>query len=87
MAEANLQSIPDPVYPALARSAHVQGQVAFRVTIGEDGRVKQLILEHGHPLLVNAAKEAILQHIYHPFLEDGRPVDVSSEVTAAFVLP
>jgi tetratricopeptide (TPR) repeat protein len=86
-AEANLESKADPVYPPLARSARLQGSVAFRVIVGEDGRIKRMMLERGHPLLVNAAREAILQYVYHPFLVDGRPAEVSTEVTVQFALP
>jgi TonB family protein len=87
VAEANLQSKADPVYPPLALSARVQGSVAFRITIAEDGRVRQLMLLHGHPLLVQAAREAVLQYLYRPFIMDGRPVSVTTEVTVQFSLP
>jgi hypothetical protein len=87
VAEANLQSKADLVYPPLALSARVQGSVAFRITIAEDGRVTQPMLVHGHPLLVKAAREAVLQYVYRPFIIDGRPVSVTTEVTVQFSLP
>jgi periplasmic protein TonB len=45
-----------PTYPPLAKSARVQGAVEFTATISKDGKIENLQLIHGHPLLVNAAK-------------------------------
>jgi protein TonB len=50
-----------PKYPPLAKSARVQGRVEFTATISKDGTIENLQLVRGHPLLVNAAKEAVLQ--------------------------
>jgi protein TonB len=41
---------------------------------------------HGHPLLVNAAKEAILQWKYRPTLLNGQPVEVITDITVNFTL-
>ncbi|MBV8729361.1 MAG: tetratricopeptide repeat protein, partial [Acidobacteriia bacterium] len=61
VAEANLISKVDPVYPSLAKAAKVQGAVEFTAQIGKNGKITNLQLVRGHPLLVNAAREAILQ--------------------------
>ena len=60
VAEAKLVHKVQPVYPALARSARIQGTVQFTATISKDGLIENLQLSHGHPLLVNAAREARL---------------------------
>jgi hypothetical protein len=86
-AEANLESKAEAIYPPLALSARVQGEVVFRITIGDDGRVKHMMLEHGHPLLVKAAKEAVLQYVYRPVLLDGHPTAVRTTVAVGFSLP
>jgi TonB family protein len=86
VAEANLVKKVEPVYPELARSARIQGTVEFTAVIGEDGKIISLQLVRGHPLLVNAAKEAVLQWVYRPTLLNGRPVKVITDVVANFAL-
>jgi TonB family protein len=84
---ANLITKVDPVYPPLALSARVQGTVDFTVTVGPDGHVENLQLVRGHPLLVQAAKDAVLQWVYRPTLLNGQPVTVVTEVSVPFRLP
>jgi TonB family protein len=84
--EANLLMKVDPVYPPLARAARVQGNVEFTVTVDESGHVANLQLVRGHPLLVNAAKEAVLQWTYRPTLLNGKPVQVITDVMVNFNL-
>jgi protein TonB len=40
----------------------------------------------GHPLLVNAAKEAVLQWRYKPTLLNGQPVQVITDIIVNFTL-
>jgi TonB family protein len=87
VAEANLIRKVQPDYPPLAKAARVQGSVEFRVTIGKDGHVENIELMRGHPLLVNAAKDALMQWVYRPTLLNGAPVDVQTEVVVRFTLP
>jgi len=86
VAEANLIEKVEPVYPPLAKSARVSGTVEFTAIIGEDGTIQNLQLVRGHPLLVNAAKEAVLQWKYRPVLLNGQPVAVVTSVVVNFVL-
>lgn len=85
--EANLVTKVDPVYPPLALSARIQGTVAFTITVGPDGHVQNVQLVRGHPLLVNAAKDAVLQYVYRPTLLNGKPVTVVTDVDIPFKLP
>ncbi len=87
VAEANLLNRVEPIYPPLAKAARVQGTVEFTATIGPDGRVQSVQLVRGHPLLVNAAKEALLQWTYRPTLLNGNPVMVVTEISVPFTLP
>ncbi len=87
VAAANLIQRIEPQYPALALGARVQGQVEFNAVIGEDGVVKSLNLVRGHPLLVNSAKEAVLQWRYRPTLLNGNPVVVTTSIVVNFTLP
>jgi TonB family protein len=87
VAEANLISKSEPVYPPLALQAHIQGTVEFTVTVGTDGKVQEVQLVRGHPLMVNAAKEAVLKWVYQPVLADGKAVPFITNVVVPFNLP
>ncbi len=84
--EAKLIRKIDPVYPPLAKAARVQGTVRFTAVIDKDGNVESLTLVSGHPLLVNAAKTAVLQWKYEPTIINGAPVEVITEITVTFHL-
>ncbi len=86
VAEANLIRKITPNYPPLARSARVQGQVEFTATISKDGNIENLQLVRGHPLLVQAAREAVLQWKYRPTLLNGQPVEVITDIIVNFTL-
>ena len=86
VAEANLIVKVQPSYPALARSARVSGTVEFSATISKEGTIENLQLLHGHPLLVIAAKQAILQWRYRPTLLNGQPVEVLTSILVTFTL-
>ncbi len=86
VAEANLTNRVVPVYPPLARTAHVQGTVVFRAIIAKDGRIANLEVVSGHPLLIAAARQAVLQWRYRPTLLNGVPVEVATEITVHFSL-
>jgi TonB family protein len=83
-AASNLVKKVDPIYPALAQQARISGTVEFTVGIGTDGKVESLQLVRGHPLLVNAAKDAVLQWVYRPTLLNGNPVAVTTTVQVPF---
>ena len=87
MQERNLITMVDPVYPPLAMQARIQGLVRFNVVIGKDGRVANMQLVSGHPLLVPAARDAVRQWVYKPTLLNGDPVEVVTEVGVNFTLP
>ena len=86
VAAANLIKKVQPVYPPLAKSARVQGQVEFTAIIGKDGTIRELKLVRGHPLLVNAAKEAVQQWKYKPTMLNGEAVDVITQIDVNFTL-
>jgi TonB family protein len=85
--ERNLITRVDPVYPPLAMQARIQGVVRFTVKIGKDGRVSNVQLVSGHPLLVAAARDAVRQWAYKPTLLGGEPVEVVTSVDVNFTLP
>ncbi len=84
--QAKLVSQPKPVYPPLARQARISGVVRFNAVIGTDGRIQNLTLVQGHPLLVPAAQEAVKQWVYQPTLLNGEPVEVVTQIDVNFTL-
>jgi protein TonB len=86
VAEANLIKKVQPTYPPLAKSARVQGTVEFTAVISKEGKIENLKLVRGHPLLVNAAKEAVLQWRYKPTMLNGEPVEVVTDIIVNFTL-
>jgi TonB family protein len=82
----NLVKKVTPVYPALAKQAGVEGTVRFTVIIDREGNVGNLQLVSGHPLLVEAAQEAVRQWQYKPTLLNGQPVEVVTQVDVNFTL-
>ncbi len=86
VAAANLIHQVQPVYPPMARSVRVQRVVEFTATISKEGAIEHLQLVRGHPLLVNAAREAVLQWRYRPTLLNGQPVEVITDIVVNFTL-
>jgi len=83
---AKVVAQPQPAYPALARQARIQGNVVLHAIIDKDGRVGQLEVVSGHPLLVQAALDAVKQWRYQPTQLNGDPVEVDTTITVTFVL-
>jgi protein TonB len=75
-----------PTYPPLARTARVQGSVLLAAVIGKDGTIQNLHVISGHPLLTQAALEAVRQWRYRPYILNGEPVEVDTQVTVNFTL-
>lgn len=75
-----------PAYPALAKTARISGTVRLQGIIGKDGAIKNLQLLRGHPLLVQAALEAVRQWVYKPTLLNGEAVEVIAPIDVIFTL-
>jgi len=75
-----------PNYPPLARQTRISGTVRLHAIIGKDGSVQSLTLESGHPLLVQAALDAVKQWRYQPTLLNGVPVEVDTTIDVIFSL-
>jgi protein TonB len=76
----------NPVYPPLARQARISGTVVLRAVIGKDGSIQNLSLVSGHPMLAPAAIDAVKQWKYKPYLLNGEPVEVDTEIQVNFTL-
>jgi protein TonB len=86
MMEGNLILRIQPDYPSLARQVRVQGQVVLRAVISREGTIENLQVLRGHPMLVRAAVDAVRRWRYRPYVLNGEPVEVETEVTVNFVL-
>jgi len=75
-----------PVYPPLARQARIQGKVLLQAVISKDGSIENLHLINGHPMLTQAAMDAVKQWKYKPYLLNGEPVEVETQVEVNFTL-
>jgi periplasmic protein TonB len=84
--EGNLIYKVQPVYPAMARAARVQGAVPLRAIISRSGAIENLQVVGGHPLLVKAAIDAVRQWRYRPYILNGQPIEVETQVTVNFIL-
>jgi TonB family protein len=81
-----LVSKVNPVYPPLARQARITGTVIMKAAIGLNGDIESIELVSGHPLLAPAALAAVKQWKYKPFLVNGGPVEVSTQIQVNFQL-
>jgi TonB family protein len=75
-----------PVYPAMARTARVQGAVVLEAVIDKQGNVAELKVISGHPMLTQAALDAVKQWKYEPYRLNGEPVTVDTTITVNFQL-
>jgi protein TonB len=75
-----------PNYPQLAKQARIQGQVVLQAEISKEGTIQNLQLISGHPMLAPAAIEAVKQWRYKPYLLNGEPVAVETQVVVNFSL-
>ena len=55
-----------PAYPELAKRMSITGSVKILVTVSPSGSIKDAKLMGGHPLLANAALDAIKQWRFEP---------------------
>ena len=83
--QAELISRKDPAYPPLAKQSGAQGEVILTATIGVDGKVKDVQVVSGHPLLRSAAVAAVKQWVYRPTYLNGKPVESESRISLNFV--
>ena len=86
VAQVLLKTKVAPKYPPDAREQHIQGVVSLRVNIDKEGNVYNVELISGDPLLAPAAIDAVRQWKYKPFLLNGDPAEVETQVTVNFSL-
>jgi protein TonB len=75
-----------PQYPAIAKAARIQGTVVLQATISKGGTIENLHVLSGPPMLQQAAMEAVKTWRYRPYLLNGEPVEVETQVNVIFTL-
>lgn len=76
-----------PVYPSVSLRLRVQGVVQLAATISKDGSVTNVKQVSGDPNLGHAAEDAVRQWKYKPYMLDGRPVEIQTQISVDFKLP
>lgn len=75
-----------PIYPAIAKAAHISGTVVLQATISKTGTTENLHVISGPPMLQQAAIDAVRTWKYRPYLLNGEPVEVETEINVIFNL-
>lgn len=86
MMEGNLLHRVEPVYPLIAKQAGIQGTVIVSALISRTGEIEQARVVSGPALLGPAAIEAIRQWKYRPYVLNGSPIAVETQITVNFIL-
>jgi TonB family protein len=76
----------DPNYPMLAKQMKVQGSVVLQALIGKDGNIQDLQVLSGPAILSAAAREAVKQWRFKPYLQAGQPVETEARITVNFTI-
>jgi protein TonB len=77
----------EPVYPRIALLTGTRGEVRLHAIISKDGTIQSLTVISGPPLLVDAARDAVQQWRYRPYLLNHEPVEVETLITVNFTGP
>jgi hypothetical protein len=73
-----------PVFPRDPWNNRVIGEAVMKVVIGRDGRVQEIKPVSGHPAVLESAMAAVRQWVYRPFLLNGEPVEVETQIVVNF---
>jgi len=75
-----------PQYPPMARETRVEGDVLLSAVIDKDGVVSDVRAISGPALLIPPALQAVRQWRYKPYLLNGQPVEVETQIKVQFRL-
>ena len=76
-----------PSYPSNALRMQIEGSVQLLATVSKEGNITQVKVLSGDAQLTRAATDAVKQWKYKPYLLNGEPVDIQTQVTINFRLP
>ena len=81
-----LLSKTQPIYPAIAKISHISGTVVLAATISPTGAIENLRVLSGHPLLRQAALDAVQNWRYRPYQLNNQPIPVETTINVVFSL-
>jgi TonB family protein len=73
-----------PIYPQFARARRVSGPVVVRVTVGDDGKVKNVRFVSGALIFRDAAFDAAKKSLYRPAKLNGKPIEQEMDIKMEF---
>jgi protein TonB len=76
-----------PAYPAAALAMHKHGAVELLAKVAKDGSISSVQVLSGDPALAKSASDAVKQWKYHPYLLNGEPVEIETQITVNFNAP
>jgi protein TonB len=76
-----------PVYPPTALQLRKSGSVDILATVAKDGSIAGIRMLGGDPMFARAAIDAVKQWKYRPYLLNGEPVQIETQITVSFKLP
>jgi len=82
----NLITKVPPVYPPEAKKARIQGKVVLEAVVGTTGHVENLKVVSGPGALQQSAMDAVRQWVYKPYLVNGNPVEVITDINVIYSL-
>jgi len=84
--EPKAVKVVPPIYPKLALKARIHGKVVLEATLTAEGTVDAIRVVSGHPMLIQAAVDAVKEWRYEPTYLNGEPVPVIFNATVNFEL-
>jgi protein TonB len=76
-----------PIYPPNALRMRIEGTVQLMATLSKNGDIAEVKIQSGDPQLAQAAASAVKQWKYKPYLLNGEPVEIQTQITVNFKLP
>jgi TonB family protein len=73
-----------PAYPSKAKMQGIEGIVVLNGIIGTDGHFKELQVLAGPQMLQQPALDAVRQWVYSPYVLDGQPIEIETEIHVVF---
>ncbi len=81
-----MKKVP-PAYPPIALQLRKQGAVDLLASVNKDGTITDVKVLSGDSVLAKSAVEAVRQWKYRPYLLNGEPVEIETQITINFRLP
>ena len=75
---------PLPEYPPMARQLSITGKVELQVLIGLEGKVEEVKILTGNPVLTKPCAKVVAEWKFRPFQQEGKPVKASAPLSFEF---